>query len=245
MAGYTPEESVPVPAGLQGWRDVSFLHWSLAPEVLQAALPDGLTADTFDGRAWLSITPFRVVRSRAPLLPPLPFLSSFCETNVRAYVLGPDGRDGIFFFALEAESVPTVLGARLLGVPYNKARMSLERDNGGQTVRYHSTRRLPGPAAHHDIVVRPGSALQDRGGLADWLCGRWRAWTPLGNRWAAVPVSHEPWPLQDAVAERVEESLLEAVGFRGLALGPPDLVHYAVGVDTRLGLPRLALGGRR
>jgi uncharacterized protein YqjF (DUF2071 family) len=178
------------------------------------------------------------------MLPPLPFLSSFCETNVRAYVLGPDGRDGIFFFALEAESVPTVLGARLLGVPYNKATMSLERDNDGQTVHYRSTRRFPGPAAQHDIVVRPGSPLQDRGGLADWLCGRWRAWTRLANRWAAVSVSHEPWPLQEAAVERVEESLLAAVGFRGCALDPPDLVHYAAGVDTKLGFPRPALARR-
>ncbi|MBV9285252.1 MAG: DUF2071 domain-containing protein [Acidimicrobiia bacterium] len=42
-----------------------------------------------------------------------------CETNLRTHVTGPDGRDGIFFFALEAASLPTVRGPRLPGVPHN------------------------------------------------------------------------------------------------------------------------------
>ena len=35
-----------------------FLHWRIAPEVLQAQLPDEVTVETFDGSAWLGLVPF-------------------------------------------------------------------------------------------------------------------------------------------------------------------------------------------
>ena len=72
-------------------------------------------------------------------------MSTFPETNLRTYVRGPDGRDGIWFFSLEADSLPLVLGARTLyGVPYRWADMSVERT--GDVIRYRSRRRLGPPA---------------------------------------------------------------------------------------------------
>jgi Uncharacterized conserved protein (COG2071) len=69
------------------------LHWRFDPADVDALLPTGLTLDTYDGAAWVPLTPFGADGSRPPLMPPLRGLSNFVESNVRSYVIGPDGRD--------------------------------------------------------------------------------------------------------------------------------------------------------
>ena len=49
----------------QRWRDLTFLHYSIHPEPIQALLPPGLTVDTFPDasgmeRAWIGLVPFRM-----------------------------------------------------------------------------------------------------------------------------------------------------------------------------------------
>src|SRR3954463_14095933 len=44
----------------QTWRDLLFCHWPVPVEVLAAHVPASLPLDTFDGTAWISITPFEV-----------------------------------------------------------------------------------------------------------------------------------------------------------------------------------------
>ena len=73
--------------------------------------------------------------------------------------------------------------------------------------------------------------------LADMLTGRWRAYHVVGSRLVEVPVEHEPWPLRNAELVACDESLLVRAGFD--PRGEPPLVHFAAGVDARLGPPRL------
>jgi uncharacterized protein len=54
--------------------------------------PAGLELDTFDGYGWVSLTPFVVEGFRPPLLPAVPGLSTFPETNVRSTKLGRPAR---------------------------------------------------------------------------------------------------------------------------------------------------------
>src|SRR4051794_17103739 len=88
----------PVPARpwIQGqtWLDLLFVHWSLPVEVLRPAVPSVLPIDTFDGRAWIGITPFEVSGLRPRGAPPVPGLSRFPETNVRTYTT-VGGKPGI------------------------------------------------------------------------------------------------------------------------------------------------------
>src|SRR5947207_1079553 len=99
----------------QGWRDVTFLHWRVRPDRLVRCLPRGLEPNVFDGSAWIGITPFRVVDFALLALPRLPRGSCFAETNVRAYVIGPDGRDGLWFFDLEVDESANLVARVLLG----------------------------------------------------------------------------------------------------------------------------------
>jgi uncharacterized protein len=213
---------------------MTFLHWPLEPETVRARLPKGLEVDTLDGAAWVSITPFLMEDFRLGPLPPLGPLSTFPETNVRTYVRGPSGRDGLWFLSLEADSLATVMAASTVyGVPYRWAAMTVERDG---LVAYRSRRRMH-PDAGHDLRVRPGGARQPSE-LDDWLTGRWRAYTKVAGRLAVASVEHEPWPLHDVEVVALEESLLEAAGLPTPAGAP--VAQYSPGVKIRLGPPRPA-----
>ena len=234
MAGQQPEETVEAPVSQQGWKSMTFLHWSYEPHHVRALLPEGFEVDTWDGKAWVSLTPFLMTGFRLANLPSAGPLSTFPETNTRTYVRGPDGRDGLWFFSLEADSLPTVVGASTVyGVPYQWAEMSVDE---GAKVRYRSRRRAGRPVGH-DITVEVGAPLDEVDELDHWLTGRWRAYTWHGDRPAVVPVQHSPWRLYEATLVELEESLLEAAGLPQPA-DPPRL-QYSPGVDdVRLGLIR-------
>lgn len=231
MSGREPEESVRLPIVRQSWRHVLFLHWRYPPDVIAALLPNGLEPDLFDGAAWVTATPFQVERATVPPAPPVPGLSSFPETNLRTYVRGPGGRDGLWFFTLEVASLPNVLGGRL-AVPYRLAHMDV--DASGDTVTYRSE-RCSDRAVGHRIEARHLGPLTDRTPLDDWLTGRWRAWVRRGPLLATVPVEHEPWSLLQVDLVRCEETLLAAHGLPEPSRAP--IVHASPGVDARLGMP--------
>lgn len=107
-----PPRSVKWPVMFQRWDSLTFLHWRYPPEVISPLLPRKLELDTFDGTAWVGLTPFVLTGLRPPGFPAIPWISRFPEMNVRTYVRGPDGERGIWFFSLEAARIAAVIGAR-------------------------------------------------------------------------------------------------------------------------------------
>lgn len=232
MSGREPEEEIQSPASRQRWHAMTFLHWRYDPGDLLPHLAAGLEVDTYDGAAWVSITPFLMKDFRVGPLPAVPGVSTFPETNVRTYVRGPDGRDGLWFFSLEADSVATVVGASsLYGVPYRFADMEVDETD---VISYRSRRR-EAPAIGHDISVRPTGVCESPAELDHWLTGRWGAYSTIAGRLTRVPVEHQPWPLWEAELVELEQTLLAAAGLPEPKDDP--LVQYSPGVDVRLGVP--------
>jgi uncharacterized protein YqjF (DUF2071 family) len=166
--------------------------------------------------------------------PALPYLGTFCETNVRLYSVDGEGRRGVVFRSLEAERLLAVLAANaLLGIPYKWARMRFDRQ--GDVLRYTSRRRAPGRPTT-DQTIRVGAPRADPDPLAHWLTARWglheRAW----GRTLYLPNVHDTWPLHEAELLALDDQL---VGAAGLAqpLRAPDSVLYSPGVDVRFGPP--------
>jgi uncharacterized protein YqjF (DUF2071 family) len=218
----------------QTWTWLSFLHWSYDPAVVQRLLPKRLEVQTFQGRAWVGVTPFFLEDLRTPVAPALPWFTSFPETNVRTYVRGPDGREGLWFFSLDAARLEPVLVARsTYALPYMWSEMAVERD--GSTIRYRSRRRWPGPtSAPSQITVEVGPALrpQELGEFDHYLTARWQLYTTLGPLLARSTVEHEPWPLYRAVVRELETDLVAAAGLPDPE-GEP-VVHWSPGVRTRI-----------
>jgi uncharacterized protein YqjF (DUF2071 family) len=218
----------PLPEGpwLQGqtWRELLFAHWPLPAEALREAVPAELAIDTFDGCAWLGITPFRVTGLRVHGAPPVPRVSSFLETNVRTYVTR-EGRPGIWFFSLDASSTLAVRGARAsFRLPYFRAAMSAVRD--GDRVAYR-TRRAGGPAATLGVEYEPADAAghAQPGTLEHFLTERYCLYTFDDGRIWRAEIHHPPWPLQPAHADIAENTMAAPLGIE-LPAEPP-LLHYA------------------
>jgi len=226
---------------LQGWHDLTFLHWSYPPAVVQRLLPSGLEVDTAEGLAWVGITPFRMHAVRPAGLPPLPHLSFFPEVNCRTYVRHANGTRGIWFFSLDTPRLWIVAALRALGLPYRWAAADVVTDPGGPAVArrlsYRSRRRGPGGPARLRADVEVGTLLDHPDALAVSLTARWWAFTRRAGRIWQVPVAHPDWPLYTARAVALDAGELLAAA--GLPPSADDaLVHFSPGVRTRLGLPR-------
>ena len=142
------------PVMLQGWKDLTFVHVAYDPQVVQRRLPQGLTVDTFEGRAWVGLVAFHMENIRLPYLPPVPYLGTFPETNVRTYVRGPDGRPGVWFDSLDiTRLIPVLVALGTYRIPYRWADMSIEHES--DTVIYRSKRRWPGPRSSRMRSLRP------------------------------------------------------------------------------------------
>jgi uncharacterized protein YqjF (DUF2071 family) len=60
----------------QRWRTFTFLHWAYDPADVQRLLPSGLDVHTYDGVAWVGLTPFLLCDFRPPGFPVIPGLST-------------------------------------------------------------------------------------------------------------------------------------------------------------------------
>src|SRR5262249_24091783 len=96
----------------QNWHHLLFLHWEVPPQELQRLIPSELTIDTFEGKAYVGLVPFTMSGVRPVLTPPLPWISSFHEINVRTYVHFRRKDPGVWFFSLDASSSIAVAAAR-------------------------------------------------------------------------------------------------------------------------------------
>ena len=105
------------PIMLQGWRNLTSVHWRFNPVDVQRLLPSHFTVDTFEGDALVGLIPFYMERIRLPHLPPLGRFSTFPETNVRTYIVDQRGRRGVWFMSLDV----TRLAPVLLGLDEHRA----------------------------------------------------------------------------------------------------------------------------
>jgi uncharacterized protein YqjF (DUF2071 family) len=211
----------------QTWTDLLFAHWSIAPEILSGVVPPQLPLDTFEGRAWIGVTPFGVRNLRLRPTPPVPFLSTFPEINVRTYVT-VDGKPGIWFFSLDAGSSLAVAAARhTYRLPYFRARMSIARAAGD----VHFTSRRTGheaPAradfrARYAPVGDPYHAPS--GSLDHWLTERYCLYTfDEHRRVQRADIHHPPWPLQRAEADIDVNTMTAEIA---VDLSEAPLLHYA------------------
>ena len=242
------DRSWPTPARpwvmVQTWRDLLFAHWPVATDALRRLIPPALTLQTFEGQAWLAVTPFVVTGLRVRGLPRLPGVSEFPEVNVRTYVT-TGGKPGVFFFSLDAGSALTVMGARAAySLPYFRARMTAEVRGG--TVVYATRRTHRGaPPAELRAEYRPTGpvAFTAPGSLAAWLTERYCLYA-VDRRGGLhrAEIDHPRWPLQPAEARFRVNTLTAGLGVELPAVTP--LLHFSARLDVRVWLPeRLGSAG--
>lgn len=239
----TPAESLPISTiapllagravASQRWSHLVFLHWRVDSALIAPLLPSGLVPDEHDGSSWVGLIPFVLDRATVLGSPPIPYFGTFVEVNVRLYAVDARGRRGVVFVSLEASRLAAVLAARaLFSLPYIWSRTRLSVDSG--QYQYTATRHRD-RTAHTEVVARPGSVAVLDDPLADFLTARWALFTSIRGRIVHLRNHHEPWPLYRAELLSIDDSLLAAAGFPGLADRAPDSVLYSPGVTTWFG----------
>ena len=210
----------------QSWHDLLFAHWEIDAAKLRPHIPAQLEIDTFEGKAWLGIVPFRMSGVRLRWTPALPWLSAFPELNVRTYVT-TQGKPGVWFFSLDAANAAAVIAARLsFHLPYFRARMTCSEVDGW--TQYKSERTHPdAPAASFEGRYRPaGEHFEPQPGtLAHFLTERYCLYAAAGQGIYRGEIHHPVWRLHPAEVEFTRNSMSEAAN---LAVSvEKHLLHFA------------------
>jgi len=220
------------------WHDLLFMHWPVSHDALRRYIPPALAIDTFDGRAWIGVVPFRMRRVVPRLIPPVPYLSAFPELNVRTYV-SIEGKPGVWFFSLDAGNPIAVEAARdAFHLPYYNARMTCQPTD--EMIQYASVRTHPNaaPATFQGQYGPAGPAyLSTPGTLESWLTERYCLYAAnrRGTIWRS-DIHHQQWPLQPAEATIEHNSMTDQI-----QLALPDtrpLLHFARQLDVIAWLPQ-------
>lgn len=224
----------------QNWHHLLFLHWEVPYAELQALVPPGLTVDTFEGKAYIGLIPFTLTGVRAVGTPPLPWISSFHEVNVRTYV-HHGGRDpGVWFFSLDASSSVAVAAARAAyKLPYFNADIEFVATKEPlPVIDFHSHRtddRGPSPAhlhARYQPMEGPVTASAP-GTLEHFLVERYVLYAvDEQRRLHRARVHHQPYPVQRVEVLELDETLIWATGLR--RHDSVGIRHYAREVNVKV-----------
>ena len=218
------------------WTDLAFLHWRVEHEALRPLIPGELELETWEGKAWLGITPFTMSKVTGQFMPALPGVSTFPELNTRTYV-SANGKPGVWFFSLDAGSTLAVWVARwAFGLPYHRASMAVARrtegidyrclrtGTRGQGLRFEASYRPTGPVAPPEPDT-----------VEHWLTERYCLYSVRRGVLCRGEIHHDPWPLQPASVELTKNMMADPLG---IELSPtPSLVHFSERLDVVAWLP--------
>lgn len=207
----------------QTWRNLTFLHWAMEPAEIQKRLPAGLTVDTWEGKAYLGLVPFQMCDTQFANGLKIPTAVNFPETNVRTYVIGPDGNPGVWFFSLDAASFLAAIGGRMLySLPYFHASMNVAFPEN--FVAYLSGRE--GLSVRCKTTIPANLSPAEPGTLDFWLVERYVLFSQQRGRFSAGRVHHPPYKIAPATVESSIKSDWATMSH------PPELVHFSDGVTV-------------
>ena len=214
----------------QIWGKLLFMHWRIDERELRPLIPEQLEIDTFDGTAWIGIVPFTMwdIRALPPYMPAVPGFSAAHELNVRTYV-HYQGVPGVWFFSLDCNSPAAVLAARTFyHLPYYNADIDLE---AGGTINY-ALKRSDEPPAYFQGCWNIGETVpfSHPESLEFFLTERYCLYSEKGGDLYRARIFHQPWPLQKAMLNSHESTMIEALGVKTFPGAP--VVQYAEQIEV-------------
>ena len=215
----------------QEWKILTFMHWEVDPLKLAKFIPDGLDIDLYEGKAYVGVIPFMMTNVRPRIAFSVPGISTFPEINIRTYVTR-DGKSGVLFLTLEAQSLITCSYApRAYGLPY---KYSLSKVSASEGEYSWATRRRDGS---YELV---GECRWDRqtdyagsGTLEEFLFERYCLYTVHRGNLCIAYTQHEPWKFGPGSVQIKSNSLTKEFDLGIDDLYRPDMVHVSEGVYVK------------
>lgn len=218
----------------QRWRDLVFLHWPADPFEVARLLPTGTVPDLYQGRAYVGLVFFRMDDLAFGRTPPLPYLGSFGEVNVRLYSRDAAGRRGVVFRSLDCDRLLPVLTARgAFGLPYRWSRIRSEWFDS--RLVYRTTRRRGGTGGAR-VWLEVEDEEVPAGPLEEFLTRRWGLHERFLGRTYYLPNAHPVWTFRRCSLLGWEDDLVAAAGL-SRPRSEPVGVLYSPGLPVRFGTP--------
>lgn len=222
----------------QEWQDLLFYHWEYPIEVIQKTLPPGLSVDTFEGRAYLSVVAFTMKGLRPTGLPAVGSISNFLELNLRTYVRDGQNRAGVWFYSLDANSPLSVeIARRFFHLPYEHADM--RKEMGAHGVRYCSTAKRDPAHKTYQYAVEASDlhAVKQAtpGSLQHFWVERYHlfAYNSRRQQLNIGTIRHVPYEICEVQPLHAESRLMQLDGF-DLPSAPLEKVYYSPGVKVKI-----------
>lgn len=140
---------------------------------------------------------FQATDTRLRGMPHMFSYPPFVQLNVRTYIRHED-EPGVYFFSLDSNSKLAVLGGRMFGVPYQKAKMSIKQNNNTLTFRSERKEKhvsLLNVKARYEPKAVEICTTTDL--LAYWLTERYCFYTTHRNYIMKFPLTHSPLNLYE------------------------------------------------
>jgi uncharacterized protein YqjF (DUF2071 family) len=223
----------------QNWENFLFLNWPMDPAKIRPFIPEGLEVDTFEGQAWISITPFKVTGVKVLSFPEA---APFDELNVRTYV-HHKGEPGIWFFSLDASRLLPVIGARIFfGLPYHDAEIEFSKTDKEFEFR---SRRTSSPDADFRAWWKTGRMLRapDVDTLPFFLVERYCSFAAAGGRLSVTRIHHSPWVLREAEVLAYRSGVISSIGLPEPSVKP--IAYATQQFDVEFWPPLPLDGGER
>jgi uncharacterized protein YqjF (DUF2071 family) len=216
------------PLMYQSWKNILSLNWEYPADVLQERLPEGLTIDTFNGKAYIGITLLFMENVRPKYLPAFPGVSNFQEMNFRTYVFDKNGFPGIWFFSLDAGNRIAVEAAKvLINLPYNYSYIKTQVTSDNE-ITFSSLREDLDPwlLSLFRYKIKEDYRTAEPDTLDFFLIERYSLFThqKINNEIFSGRVYHAPYVLKDVELKEWDDNLFEANGFQRPARFPDHVV---------------------
>lgn len=190
--------------GRQTWREILFLHWHVAPDVVQPLVPAPFVLDTFDDQAWISIVVFQAEQSVPRGLPTTFAYRGVTQINVRTYVFNPiNAERGVYFLSLHVNSFLAIAGAKLLySLPFHYAETM--KKHKGQNICLHTVKneKTLFTGTYH---IKKSKINTD---LTAFLTERYCIWNIHRNKIVKIPIMHSRWNHYETVTTIQENKLV-------------------------------------
>jgi uncharacterized protein YqjF (DUF2071 family) len=226
------------PLFLARWDRAVFIHYEADPLLLQRQIPFPL--DLHDGRAFVSIVAFTLLRMRPRLggrfgewlFKPI---ASHEFLNVRTYVRHA-GEPGIFFLAEWLSNPLSVrLGPRTFGLPYRFGHLRYAHAHEDGEVLGTVTAN-EGRLEYRAPVAVNGLDPSEAGSQTEFMLERYTAFTRQRRRRRLFRVWHEPWQHAPLEIEVTADNLLVSTGVWWRSAECVG-ANYSPGVEVWMGRP--------
>jgi uncharacterized protein len=180
------------------WRHLCLINYAVAPQRLQPHLPPGLTLDTVDGEAFVSLVAFDFLHTRV-LGVPWPGYRNFSEINLRFYVREGERRRVVFIREFVPRRLIAWIARGLYNEPYSYAPMHSSVRQHGTTLEVEHDLVAGGRKQHLIVRARNEPSIPDQDSSAhffkehSWGYGRSRRGQLIRYEvrhpvWATYPV---------------------------------------------------------